>query len=78
MAGRAPADAANLPQFQAGDGISVVSQSQNGREIDLTVNTTDVQGQHKIIVLLHGGLWPPNLEDTWLQIDDVSLIPTDG
>ncbi len=50
-----PADAANLPQFQAGDGISVVSQSQNGREIDLTVNTTDVQGQHKIIVLLPEG-----------------------
>jgi S-formylglutathione hydrolase FrmB len=43
------------PQFQNGNGISVVSQSQTGREIDLTVNTTDVQGQHKIIVLLPEG-----------------------
>ena len=46
---------AQEPQFQNGDGITVVSQSQTGREIDLTVNTTDVQGQHKIIVLLPEG-----------------------
>ena len=44
-----------MPQFQNADGISVVSQTQTGREIDLTVNTTDVQGQHKIIVLLPEG-----------------------
>jgi S-formylglutathione hydrolase FrmB len=48
----APAARANEPQFESADGISVVSQTQTGREIDLTVNTTDVQGQHKIIVLL--------------------------
>jgi S-formylglutathione hydrolase FrmB len=46
---------AQEPQFQNGDGITVVSQSQTGREIDLTVSTTDVQGQHKIIVLLPEG-----------------------
>jgi hypothetical protein len=49
------AGAANLPQFQNGNGITVVGQSQNGREIDLTVTTTAVQGQHKIIVLLPQG-----------------------
>jgi S-formylglutathione hydrolase FrmB len=41
--------------FQSGNGISVVSQSQSGREIDLQVNTTAVQGQHKVIVLLPEG-----------------------
>ena len=46
---------AQEPQFQNGDGITVVSQSQTGREIDLTVDTTDVQGQHKIDVLLPEG-----------------------
>jgi S-formylglutathione hydrolase FrmB len=51
----ASAAKAQEPQFQNGDGITVVSQSQTGREIDLTVNTTDVQGQHKIIVLLPEG-----------------------
>lgn len=47
------ADAA--PTFQNGFGISVVSQSANGREIDLTVTTTAVSGQHSIIVLLPEG-----------------------
>jgi S-formylglutathione hydrolase FrmB len=51
----APAARANVPQFQNGNGISLVSQSQTGREIDLMVNTTAVQGQHKIIVLLPEG-----------------------
>jgi S-formylglutathione hydrolase FrmB len=51
----APAAQAQAPSFQSGNGITVVSQSQTGREIDLTVNTTDVQGQHKIIVLLPEG-----------------------
>src|ERR1700756_313159 len=51
----APAAQAQEPRFQNADGITVVSQSQTGREIDLTVNTTDVQGQHKIIVLLPEG-----------------------
>jgi S-formylglutathione hydrolase FrmB len=41
--------------FQNGNGISVVSQSSNGREIDLQVGTTDVQGQHQVIVLLPEG-----------------------
>src|SRR6266852_2415382 len=54
----APAAHANLAQFQNGDGITVVSQTQTGREIDLTVNTADVQGQHKIIVLLPEGYSP--------------------
>jgi S-formylglutathione hydrolase FrmB len=47
-----PAQAAT---FQNGNGISVVSQSNNGREIDLQVNTTAVQGQHQVIVLLPEG-----------------------
>jgi S-formylglutathione hydrolase FrmB len=47
-----PAQAAT---FQNGNGISVVSQSQNGREIDLVVNTTAVQSTHKVIVLLPEG-----------------------
>lgn len=51
----ASAAQAQEPPFQNGNGITVVSQSQTGREIDLTVNTTDVQGQHKIIVLLPEG-----------------------
>jgi hypothetical protein len=29
-------------------------------------------------VVVYGGLWPPNFQDTWMQIDDVSLIPTNG
>jgi S-formylglutathione hydrolase FrmB len=41
--------------FQDGDGISVVSQTSNGREIDLQVNTTAVQGQHEVIALLPEG-----------------------
>jgi S-formylglutathione hydrolase FrmB len=51
----APAARASVAQFQNGYGISVVSQSQNGREIDLTVTTTAVQGQHQVIVLLPEG-----------------------
>jgi S-formylglutathione hydrolase FrmB len=47
-----PAQAAT---FQNGNGISVVSQSQNGRRIDLQVTTTDVQGQHQVSVLLPEG-----------------------
>lgn len=41
--------------FEGGDGISLVSQSSNGREIDLHINTTDVQGEHEVIVLLPEG-----------------------
>jgi S-formylglutathione hydrolase FrmB len=44
--------AAAAPTFQNGFGISVVSQSANGREIDLQVTTTAVSGQHQVIVLL--------------------------
>jgi S-formylglutathione hydrolase FrmB len=52
----APAVAdANVSQFQNGYGISLLGQSQNGRELDLTVNSTEVQGQHKVIVLLPEG-----------------------
>ena len=47
-----PAQAAT---FQNGNGISVVSESDNAREIDLQVNTTAVQGTHKVIVLLPEG-----------------------
>ena len=52
-----PAGAAHAvgPTFANGNGISVVSQTSNGREIDLTVNTTAVSGQHKVIVLLPEG-----------------------
>jgi S-formylglutathione hydrolase FrmB len=50
-----PAAHANVSQFHNGYGISVVSQSQNGREIDLQVNATDVQGQHRVIVLVPEG-----------------------
>jgi S-formylglutathione hydrolase FrmB len=50
-----PAAIANVAQFQNGDGISLVSQSQTGREVDLRVNTTAVQGQHEVIVLLPEG-----------------------
>lgn len=54
-----PASAAQAdpitPTFQNGDGISVVSQTVNGREIDLQVTTTAVSGQHEIIVLLPEG-----------------------
>ena len=32
-----PAALANVPRFQNGDGISLVSQSQTGREVDLWV-----------------------------------------
>jgi hypothetical protein len=28
--------------------------------------------------VVFGGVWPPNFQDTWMQIDDVSLIPTNG
>jgi S-formylglutathione hydrolase FrmB len=51
----APAARAKVPQFQNGYGISLVSQTQNGREIDLQVNTTAVQGTHNLIVLLPEG-----------------------
>jgi S-formylglutathione hydrolase FrmB len=49
-----PAYAAN-PVFGNGNGISVVSQTSNGREIDLQVTTTAVSGQHQVIVLLPEG-----------------------
>lgn len=49
------ARAATGPVFQNGFGISVLNQSVSGREIDLTVNTTAVSGQHQIIVLLPEG-----------------------
>ncbi|MGN6723114.1 MAG: alpha/beta hydrolase, partial [Marmoricola sp.] len=55
LVGTAPGAQASVPQFANGYGISVVSQSQTGREIDLVVNTTAVQGTHKIIVLLPEG-----------------------
>jgi hypothetical protein len=29
-------------------------------------------------IVVFGGIWPPNWEDTWMQIDNVSVIPTDG
>jgi hypothetical protein len=51
----ATALSAQAATFQNGNGISVVSQSSNGREIDLQVNTTAVQGQHEVIVLLPEG-----------------------
>src|SRR5947209_7389073 len=51
----ASAARANVAQFQNGHGISLVSQSQTGREIDLWVNSTAVQGQHEVIVLLPEG-----------------------
>ena len=50
-----PAQADTPPSFSNGDGISVVSQSVSGREIDLQVTTTAVSGQHEIIVLLPEG-----------------------
>lgn len=50
-----PASADTAPSFGNGDGISVVSQSVNGREIDLQVTTTAVSGQHQVIVLLPEG-----------------------
>jgi S-formylglutathione hydrolase FrmB len=46
---------AQAATFQNGNGISVVSQSANGREIDLQVTTTAVQGTHEVIVLLPEG-----------------------
>jgi S-formylglutathione hydrolase FrmB len=46
---------AQAATFQSGDGISVVSQSANGREIDLQVTTSAVQGTHQVIVLLPEG-----------------------
>lgn len=49
------AHAAGNPTFANGNGITVVSQTNNGREIDLTVTTTAVSGQHQIIVLLPEG-----------------------
>jgi len=45
----------STPTFVNGNGISVVSQSGNGREIDLQVTTTAVAGQHEVIVLLPEG-----------------------
>jgi S-formylglutathione hydrolase FrmB len=51
VAAAAPAS----PTFVSGDGITVVSQQTNGREIDLQVTTTAVQGQHEVIVLLPEG-----------------------
>ncbi len=50
-----PAVSAQAATFQNGNGISVVSQSTNGREIDLQVTTTAVQGTHEVIVLLPEG-----------------------
>ena len=50
----APASAA-APTFADGNGIHVVSQSVQGREIDLQVTTTAVSGQHEVIVLLPEG-----------------------
>lgn len=41
-----------MPVFHSSNGITVVSQVNSGREIDLTVRTSAVSGTHEIIVLL--------------------------
>jgi hypothetical protein len=46
---------ARAATFQGGNGISVVSESDNGRAIDLQVTTTAVHGRHEVIVLLPEG-----------------------
>ncbi len=46
---------AQAATFQSGNGVSVVSQSANGRRIDLQVTTTAVQGTHQVTVLLPEG-----------------------
>jgi S-formylglutathione hydrolase FrmB len=45
----------SYPTFVSGDGITVLSQVNNGREIDLEVDTTAVAGEHEVIVLLPAG-----------------------
>ena len=43
------------PVFHSGSGITVVSQTSTGREIDIQVTSTAVSGQHEVIVLLPEG-----------------------
>ena len=53
-----PVEAAHAgtgPVFHSGSGITVLSQTVTGREIDLQVTTTAVSGQHEVIVLLPEG-----------------------
>ena len=66
----------------AGTGITTMIGG-SGNDTFVINSTSDVITEavntgNNTSVVVYGGLWPPNFEDTWLQIDDVSLIPTNG
>ncbi|MBS1849106.1 MAG: carbohydrate binding domain-containing protein [Actinobacteria bacterium] len=51
----APNAGASSATLTNGNGISVVSRVDSGRQINLTITTTDVQGTHQVIILLPPG-----------------------
>ncbi len=53
-----------------GNVIGELEYNALGAYTQLTVHLNT--GNHTI-VQVYGGLWPPNNQDTWAQIDDVSL-----
>ena len=57
---------------------NVISEDEYNSLPGYTQLTVQFNTGSNTSVVVYGGLWPPNFEDTWMQIDDVSLIPTNG
>ncbi len=56
----------------------VIGQDEHNSLPGYTQLTVSFNTGNNTSVVVFASLWPPNFEDTWMQIDDVSLIPTDG
>jgi hypothetical protein len=57
---------------------NVIGQDEYNSLPGYTQLTVNLNTGNNTSVVVYAGLWPPNFQDTWMQIDDVSLIPTNG
>jgi hypothetical protein len=57
---------------------NVIGEREFNNLAGYTQLTVNINTGSNTSVVVYGGLWPPNFQDTWMQIDDVSLIPTNG
>jgi hypothetical protein len=57
---------------------NVIGEDEYNSLQGYTQLTVNINTGNNASVVVYGGLWPPNFQDTWMQIDDVSLIPTEG
>ena len=57
---------------------NVIGEDEYNSLPGYTQLTVNINTGNNTSVVVYGGLWPPNFQDTWMQIDDVSLIPTNG